>query len=259
MPRLLRISLLWLLAWLPLLQAQEASSPSSPFPKRENRQVADLAEILSATQLSQLERDLASFQESDGIDVFLLTLPGSKDDYPEDSVGQLAHSWGGRSALGAMVLSFSAEPQTPLVVPLGTQLKQIRSQNPQQLVDLALQRAASAGAPAAVLDRLCREMAEELRILAQRNNYRASEVQRKIEAADGLAPSAPLGTPSETWQSWLPAAIGLAAGGLVILAIVLKLALFTNRLRQNFPNVKPRTRLGAPYSGGNNAAIRLKL
>ena len=230
-----------------LVAATIAVAQSQPkFGQRPANSVFDPTGVLNPKQQAEIGGPLQEILENENIDVLVVILPEIGDAPPEHVAGGYAEKWGA-SKITSVVLHVPGNADSPWIFPGSLLSGAIKRESIQETLDAAEKRAAAEPDDFGKVRAASVEAADAVRYwmggAVLNTEARINErlrLQLAFEKRDRLLK--------------LSAVLGLAAAVPLVLGVVFLFLRMRRSGPKTFPPVRKIPRLGAPYSGGNNAA-----
>ncbi|MFM2197869.1 MAG: hypothetical protein RLZZ505_1301 [Verrucomicrobiota bacterium] len=239
------------LAFLLLLSASLLSADTDQtqsgfrYGERPKNSVFDPAGILTPKEQAALAEPLAKVRESEGIDVMVVILPEIQEVQPEHVAAGFAQKWA-MTKVNAVVLHVPGKDGTPWIFPGDVMNSILKPGTLRVSMAAAEKRAAAEPTDFGKVRAASTEASDAIRYWMGVSVIRSEQmIDKRLEAQ--LA--------HERRQRLLKLAAVLGAAALIPLAatVFLIVARVRNARPRFFPHTRVVPRLGAPYSGGNNA------
>ncbi len=240
---------LFLLLSVSLLFAESEQAQSGfRFGVRPKNSVFDPAGILTPKEVAELAEPLAMVLASEGIDVMVVILPEINEVNPEHVAEGFAEKWAS-TKLNAVVLHVPGREGSPWIFPGHVMGEMLKPETLSESITAAEKRAAAEPTDFGKVRAASNEASDALRYWMGGVAIRSEEMRNR-RLTEQLA--------FERRQRLIKLAAVLGAAALIPLLVGLVLIVF--RIRNSrpkfFPNTRILPRLGAPYSGGNNAVTK---
>lgn len=237
-------SLMLLSASLLFAETEQAQS-GFRFGERPKNSVFDPAGIFTPKEQEELAEPLAKVRISEGIDVMVVILPEIQDVQPEHVAAGFAQKWAS-TKVNAVVLHVPGKEGSPWIFPGDVMSAILKPETLRESMAAAEKRAAAEPTNFGKVRAASTEASDAIRYWMGVSVIRSEEmIDQRL--AEQLA--------YESRQRLLKLAAVLAAAALIPLVTVAYFIMV--RIRNSRPKLFPQTRisprLGAPYSGGNNA------
>lgn len=242
---------LFLLLSVSLLFAESEQAQSGfRFGERPKNSVFDPGGILTPKELAELAEPLAKVRESEGIDVMVVILPVINEVLPEHVAEGFAEKWAS-TKLNAVVLHVPGREGSPWIFPGRVMGEMLKPEALSESITAAEKRAAAEPTDFGKVRAASTEASDALRYWMGGAVIRSEEMINRRLAAQLVY---------ESRQQLIKAAAVLGAAALIPLLVGLVLIVLSirNSRPKLFPNIRILPRLGAPYSGGNNAVSKSK-
>jgi hypothetical protein len=215
------------------------------FGERPKNSVFDPGGILTPKEQTELAEPLAKVRESEGIDVMVVILPEIQEVQPEHVAAGFAEKWA-KTKVNAVVLHVPGKEGSPWIFPGEVMSSILKPETLRESMAAAEKRAAAEPTDYGKVRAASTEASDAIRYWMGVSVIRSEEmIDKRLEAQ--LA--------HESRQRLLKMAVALGAAALI--PLVAMVFVIVARVRNNRPRFFPPTRvmprLGAPYSGGNNA------
>jgi hypothetical protein len=242
------IPLILLLLVSSLFAGAEQSQSGLLYGERPKNSIFDPAGTLTLSQQAKLAEPLANVLESEGIDVLVVILPDIGDAPPEHVAEGFAKKWA-ISQVNAVVLHVPGKAGSPWIFPGKVMGDALKAETLKEAIVAAEKRASAEPTDFGIVRAASTEASDALRFWMGGLKIRSEElITRSMEAR----------LRQENRRRLLKLAAILGAACLIPIAIGI-VVLFP-RIRDSrpkyFPSVRITPRLGAPYSGGNNAVSK---
>jgi len=241
-------TILCLLFTLSVGMAQENDAfqygPRPPAP------IFDPTNFLTPDQTAKIVIPLEAICARDGVDIFVVILPDIGDAPPEHVAGGFATAWCNQE-MNAIILYSPSRKDSPWIVPGGRTLDLIKRPLIDKAISEAQHRAAREPFESGKIRAASTEAADLLRVWKGSTITQGEEIKSWRETL--------LAQRQNQFSGWKLIAL---AAGCAFIPSILVLWLLIRHLRQrgprNFPQPVHAQRLGAPFCGGNSAAIDLE-
>jgi hypothetical protein len=242
------------LAFLSLLCASllfadtEQTQSGFRFGARPKNSVFDPAGILTPKEQSELAGPLAKVREGEGIDVMVVILPEIQDVEPEHVAAGFAEKWA-TTKVNAVVLHVPGKEGSPWIFPGDVMSTILKPETLGESMASAEKRAAAEPTDFGKVRAASTEASDAIRYWMGLSVIHSEELKnRRLEAQ----------LKHESSRRLLKLAAVLGAASLIPLATAVYLIVvgIRNSRPRFFPQVRIAPRLGAPYSGGNNAVTK---
>lgn len=241
--------ILFLLLLSPVLFAETARTQSGfRYGERPKNSVFDPSGSLTFSQQAEIAGPLAKVLADEGLDVMVVILPDIGDAPPKHVAEGFAEKWA-TTNVNAVVLHVPGHEGSPWIS-LGRMMGSLLvPESLKNTIGAAEQRASAEDTDFGKVRAAATEASDALRYWMGGALMRSEEtINRRREAQQAY----------ENRQRLLKLAAFLGAASLI--PLVLGLAFIALRYKnfrsRSFPSVRIMPRLGAPYSGGNNAASK---
>lgn len=242
-------SIYFLLVLLLLLPVRADESSNFQYGPRPPQAVFDPDDVLDPLTAKELSLPLAENLKNDGVDVIVVVLKDIKNAPPMHVAGRFADAWC-TSPIQCVVLHVPGRADSPWIVPHGRLVDHLKLELIQADVESSERRARTETDDARKVKAAAQEASDLLRIWMGNAIERSKRIQ--TEAAR---------IRQELENDSRKKKIGLFSL-IAVFFILLAVAAFIYRISRRrgpryFPHYQSQSRLGAPYSGGNNAVRNL--
>jgi hypothetical protein len=242
------IILLLLLSLSHLLAESEQAQSGFRFGERPKNSVFDPAGILTVKEQTELAEPLAMVRAREGIDVMVVILPKIGDAPPDHVAKGFAEKWAATD-VNAVVLHVPGREGTPWIFPGNVMGSMVKPETLRESVVGAEKRAAAEPTDFGKVRAASTEASDALRYWMGAARIRSEEIiSEQLEAR--------LAYENRRRLLKLAAILGAAAVIPLVLGIVFIALRIRNSRPRHFPSTRMIPRLGAPYSGGNNAVSK---
>jgi len=217
---------------------------------RPTGQVSDSSGWLSPADAEALSQRLRRLRKDDKIDIIVVILPAPPSVRPDVFAGQMLSRWG-EGDTQTLILHVVGDPDGPWMVAGG---RTVRLAGELVTREAILEARRHVEATRSERDRLfvaVNEMEDLLHFLSYRGRYHEERLRAVLVSHQ-------LNVTKRRLNQRVLIVGSVATSGLLLLGVVMG-AVYWTRFRSPlwFPATSWRLRLGAPYAGGNDAAIRL--
>lgn len=242
-------SLLFLSCSLLLAETEQAQS-GFRFGERPKNSIFDPTGILTPKEQAELAEPLAKVRASEGIDVLVVILPQIHEVQPEHVAAGFAQKWA-TNKVNAVVLHVPGLDGSPWIFPGHVMNSILKLDALRESMASAEKRSAAEPTDFGKVRAASTEASDALRFWMGGAVIR-SEEQINQRLAVQLA--------YESRQRLIKLAAVMGAAALIplVVGVVIIIVQIRNSRPKLFPTTRIQPRLGAPYSGGNNAVSKSK-
>ena len=238
------ISLLFLLICSVAAQPTEGGSK---YGERPENSVFDPRGILSVEETKEISEPLLKIRENERIDIFVVIVPEIGDAPPMHVAEGYAEKWK-KEQINAVILHVPGAEESPWIFPGKLMSSALKPEVKKKSIEDAEARARAESTDFAKVKAASTEAADIMRFWTGIAHIRSEEaITRRLNAKLAF----------ERRERLLKLALMLGAAALI--PLIVGAVFFFVRLRgsgsKTFPSIRVVRRLGAPFTGGNHAAI----
>lgn len=242
------LAILLLLSLSLLFADTEQAQTGFRFGERPKNSVFDPAGILTIKEQAELVEPLAKVRETEGIDVMVVILPKIQEVQPEHVAAGFAEKWA-INKVNAVVLHVPGMDGSPWIFPGNVMSNMLKPEMLRESMAAAEKRAAAEPTDFGKVRAASTEASDALRYWMGVAVIRSEKmINQRLEAQ--------LAYESRERLLKLAAILGATALIPLIAVVLFFLVRIKNSRPRFFPHTRIQPRLGAPYSGGNNAVTK---